>query len=119
MKKILVVDDEKKIRSIYCALLAAEGYNPIGAPCASDAYDILTREKIDLVLLDINMPEIDGGMVSELIDTFHLHTKVIVCSVRPLVEQKQIIKNAADYYDKSEGLEALRTKIAKILADGI
>lgn len=113
MKSILIVDDESKIRNIYRDLLSAEEYRVIEASNASIAYDVLLREKVDLVLLDINMPETDGSIVSELIETFYLRAKVMVCSVRPLSEQKQIIKGAVDYYDKSEGIEALQVKVEK------
>ncbi|MFH1782555.1 MAG: response regulator [Candidatus Omnitrophota bacterium] len=111
MKKILIIDDEKKIRNIYKRLLSLDGYIVIEAPDASIGYDILLKEKVDLVLLDINMPEVDGDIVTELIEAFHLKTKIIVASVRPISEQKEMIKGALDYYDKSESLDLLYKKI--------
>jgi DNA-binding NtrC family response regulator len=113
MVQILIVDDEKKIREIYSNLLKSDGYETMEASNASDAYEIVKKGGIDLVLLDINMPDIDGSIVYELIDTFRIHTKVIVCSVLSLSEQKHVIKGALDYYDKSEGLEALQSKVSK------
>lgn len=115
MKNILVVDDESKIRNIYRNLLSNKEFRIIEVSNAPAAYDVLAREKMDLVLLDINMPEIDGSLVYELIETFHLRTKVIVCSVLPISEQKQMIKGKVDYYDKSEGIEALQAKVKNIL----
>lgn len=117
MKSILIVDDESKIRGIYHDLFSGGGHRILETSSASGAYDMLVREKIDLVLLDINMPEIDGDIVHELIETFHLYAKVIVCSVRPVVEQRQIVRGAAGYYDKSEGFEALRVKVEKYFSE--
>lgn len=115
MGKILIADDEKKIREIYSTLFKSDGYEAIEAANAAEAYDIIKKGGIDLLLLDINMPDIDGSIVFELMDIFKMHTKVIVCSVCSVSEQKQIIKGALDYYDKSEGLDVLRNKVSKFL----
>ena len=103
-KKILIVDDEMKVRRMYSSLLKSEGYRVFSASSAVEADDILGKRKIDLVLLDINMPEIDGSLLHQVMDTFHKNAKIIVCSVRPLDDQRKLIDNAADYYDKSQGI---------------
>jgi len=118
MDKILVVDDEKKIRDLYKKLLTAEGYKVIEASNAAEANGLLMKDRIDVVLLDIKMPEIDGGEMYEVIKLFHRKSKVIVTSVYPLDEQKRIINDAADYYDKSQGYDALLDKIKRVLKDG-
>ncbi|MFH1782558.1 MAG: response regulator [Candidatus Omnitrophota bacterium] len=111
MKRILLVDDEKKIRKIYNKLLTQEGYNVIEAVNAMQASEILVREKVDLVLLDINMPEIDGGILYDIMELFHKDVKVVVSSVYLLDEQRERIKGAYDYHDKSQGNEILLDKI--------
>lgn len=118
MKKILIIDDEEKIRRIYAKLLTMEGFRVMEASNAVDANELLKRENIDLVLLDIKMPEVDGSIVYEIIQSFHKRSKVIVTSVYPLDEQKRIIKEAADYYDKSQGIDNLLVKINQALRDG-
>lgn len=117
MKKILVIDDEEKIRSLYSNLLEAEGFKVINVSNAYDGNEVLKREKIDLVLLDIRMPEVDGGIMFEAMQLFHKETKVLVTSVYSLSEQKQVINTAADYHDKAEGNEVLLTKIKEALKD--
>jgi DNA-binding NarL/FixJ family response regulator len=69
-----------------------------------------------VVLLDINMPEVDGGILFKIIDTFILKTKVIVASVYPIENQKMVIKNATDYYDKSDSINTLVEKIKTCVA---
>lgn len=57
---ILVVDDEKEIRDLLEINLRNEGYKVIKAENGNEALVILAQEKIDLIVLDIMMPGIDG-----------------------------------------------------------
>ena len=59
-QKILVVDDEPAIRELIVAVLEDEGYEAIGTGSGSRALELLPRERPDLVLMDIMMPEMDG-----------------------------------------------------------
>jgi DNA-binding NtrC family response regulator len=58
--RILVVDDEADIRDLLCEILAEEGYEVEPAANAAEARDACTRQRPDLVLLDIWMPDTDG-----------------------------------------------------------
>lgn len=60
MYNILVCDDEKDIVSALRIYLTAEGYNVLEAYSGVEALDILDEKKVDLVLMDIMMPEMDG-----------------------------------------------------------
>lgn len=59
-KTILIVDDEAEIRNLISIYLKNEGYQVVDAPDALTAIDILKKRKIDLVILDIMMPVMDG-----------------------------------------------------------
>lgn len=118
MKNILIVDDDKKIRAIYSRLLRAESYNVIETSNADDANEAMKKERIDLVLLDIKMPEIDGGILYEIIKSFHGDIKIIVASVYPVFEQKRQIRDADGYYDKSQGVDILLGKLREALKNG-
>ncbi|NOX97939.1 MAG: response regulator [Nitrospirae bacterium] len=115
MKTILIVDDEKRIRSLYTQLFSKEGFRVIATSKATDANEILLREKVDIMLLDINMPGVDGSELHEVMNLFHKKVKVIVCSVYPLEDQKEIVEGAAGYYDKSQGLRELLKKVKAVL----
>ena len=119
MKTILVVDDEAKIRSIYSRFLKDEGFRVIPAGSVARAYDILKHQAVDLVLLDIRMPEVDGSELYDIMQIFHRKVKVIVTSAYPLVKQQKMIMDAAGYYDKSQGIDALLVKIKKVLDEKI
>ena len=59
-KKILVVDDEEAIREVMKMGLVKLGYDPVFAENGKEAFEILTREKFPLILMDIRLPGMDG-----------------------------------------------------------
>lgn len=59
-KRILVVDDEAEIRGIIKTYLSSEGFNITEAGEGFKALEILNTEKIDLIILDVMMPKMDG-----------------------------------------------------------
>jgi two-component system chemotaxis response regulator CheY len=60
MKTILTVDDSPTIRQMTSLVLQSAGYQVIEAVDGNDALAKLTGKEVDLVLTDINMPEMDG-----------------------------------------------------------
>lgn len=116
MKTILIVDDEKKIRSLYGRLLEREGFNVVLAKNAEIAHEKLLSQPIDLALLDINLTDtVDGSVLHDVMEAFFKKTAVIVASVYPVAEQKKRVKGAAGYYDKAEGIQGLIRKVKAVL----
>ena len=116
MKTILIVDDEKKIRSLYGRLLEREGFNVVLAKNAEIAHEKLLSQPVDVVLLDINLTDtVDGSVLHDVMEAFFKKTAVIVASVYPVAEQKKRVKGAADYYDKAEGIQGLIRKVKAVL----
>jgi DNA-binding response OmpR family regulator len=62
-KAVLIVDDELRLRKLVADFLMREGYNILEADNGRSALDILSKEKVDLVILDVMMPEHDGWTV--------------------------------------------------------
>ena len=60
MNKIMVVDDDPHIRELVCTLLKNEGLNTCEASDGEEALQLLNHHKIDLCILDIMMPQLDG-----------------------------------------------------------
>ncbi|MCX7642185.1 MAG: response regulator [Armatimonadetes bacterium] len=58
--RILVVEDDDRQRQLYCEELASAGYATLEARSAGEAEELLRREQIDLIVLDINMPGVSG-----------------------------------------------------------
>jgi len=57
---ILLVDDESLFLELMTELLVAEGINPIATDSSVNAMDIIDSNEIDLLITDINMPEVNG-----------------------------------------------------------
>jgi DNA-binding response OmpR family regulator len=115
MKRILIIDDERRIGRLYTALLSEEGFEAKHASSAQEATNLLIREHFDLVLLDINMPEADGKKMYEFVREYDRNMKIIVSSVYPIEEQVQIILGASAYHNKSQGVDILVAKVREIL----
>jgi len=102
--KILIVDDETKIRMVLRDLLAAEGYKIVEAENGEDAVSVIEQEHPALVILDLLMPKMSGLEVLEYIREHHPELVVIVLtaygSVESAVEAMKL--GAFDYIIKTE-----------------
>ncbi|MDD5773423.1 MAG: response regulator [bacterium] len=117
MDTILIVDDEVHIRRVYNKLFSEEGYRTLEASNAVNALDLLKKGGIDLILLDINMYDITGDTLYDIVSLFYKRIKVIVSSVCYIEDQKKIIEGAFDYYNKSDGINTLLLKVEKALKE--
>ena len=107
MMRIFIVEDEDKVRNLHAELLENEGYEVVSVSDAVQASEILIRKHFDIILLDINLPQVFGSVLFDLMQVFHKSIKVIVTSVYPVEEQRKIMKDAAEYYDKAQGVDVL------------
>lgn len=102
MAKILIVDDDSEVRRVVSEILENEGYEIREAENGIIALDILKREKFDLVLLDVMMPEIDGWGVAKKIKSDPLLKDTIVCMLTvkntPLDTLMSIEHSKADWH---------------------
>ena len=65
MRRVLVVDDDASVRRLVRLILTSEGYEVIEAEDGEKALDILDREAPEVLLLDLNMPVMDGRELFE------------------------------------------------------
>lgn len=76
---ILYVEDNPENRLLIRRILQAEGYQVIEAPSAVDALDIVQKVTPDLILMDINLPEMDGYTLTARMRTLpHLNRAPII-----------------------------------------
>lgn len=78
MKTVLVVDDTKNIRNLLKTCLEIEGYNVITAVDGKQALEIAGETKLDLIFLDIKLPEVSGTEVLRRIRGEGSHIPVII-----------------------------------------
>ncbi len=114
---ILLIDDDAGIRSLYGKILRDEGYEVYLAPNAKLAAEPLFVLNLDLVLLDINLPDFGGEMMFDVIRDHNPTLKVIIASVYPVVRQKKWVRGATNYFDKAQGAEALLNIIRETLGN--
>lgn len=74
----MIVEDEECLLKLASIILTSRGYEVIGAGDGAQALEILTRDKIDLVLLDVMLPGIDGFEVCHRIKQLPQHAKLPV-----------------------------------------
>ena len=67
LKKVLIVDDNPAVTEIVSELVANVGYTPIIASGGREALERAEKENPDLILLDINMPDMDGWSVLRIL----------------------------------------------------
>src|SRR5687767_13263801 len=79
-KTILVVDDEALLREVMALTLADAGFDVAEAAAGDEAIDWLKARQADLMLLDIQMPGVDGWGVLAHVATMSAPPKVIVAS---------------------------------------
>ena len=60
MRKVMIVEDEKDLGDMLVRFLKRSGYEPVYAPDGAAAWRRLQKEPVDLVVTDVNMPEMDG-----------------------------------------------------------
>lgn len=82
-EKILLVDDELAIRQMLTRLLTGEGYNVLPANNGAEALGLLKHADVDLVLLDLNMPGMDGWDTYEKLISQKPLLPVVVITARP------------------------------------
>jgi CheY-like chemotaxis protein len=82
-RKILLVDDEPAIRQILLRILAGEGFLVRTASNGEEALEIANVTKFDLVLLDLNMPVMDGWETFEHLSTENPLMPIILITARP------------------------------------
>jgi two-component system, OmpR family, KDP operon response regulator KdpE len=110
--QILLVDDEVSIQRAMAPLLRSRGYGVAVASTARDALDLFERERPDLVILDLGLPDEDGTEVCRQIRE-RGETPILVLSARGAEKDKvsALDVGADDYVTKPFGSEELLARI--------
>ena len=120
IKRILIVDDEENTRIGLSKLLAQEGFEVGSAADGNEALDYLGQQKVNLVISDINMPEMDGLVFLRELSRKFPSTSVIMITTYGGVESYLEAMNlgAYEYLHKPVRLDELRTVMKKIFNGG-
>ena len=117
MFHILVVDDDKNIRRLLQAVLTAEHYTVFTATDGEDALAVMDREHIDLVVLDIMMPKLNGYEFTKLLREQNNNLPILMISAKqePSDKHKGFIVGTDDYMTKPIDEEEMLLRIKALL----
>ena len=121
MEKILIVDDEENARIGLEKLLSRDGYQVSSVANGYEALDYLNQKIVDLVITDINMPEMNGLVFLRELNRAHPSVSVIMVTAYGGVESYLEAMNlgAFEYLNKPVKLEELRAVMGRIFNKGI
>ena len=88
MARVLVVDDEENQLEVLSLGLRLEGFEVCAAQTAGGALAVLEAEKVDLAILDLMMPGINGIELARRIRQSHPHVRVVLTSAYHLSERQ-------------------------------
>lgn len=117
MKKILIVDDESNIRLGLNKCLAKEGYYIEEASNGEEALQLIYNKKYDLILMDVQMPELNGFDVLKRIRKFGNSTRVIMMTAFGTVEMAvdSMKIGAVDFLSKPFTISKVRDVVKEVL----
>ena len=98
-KRILLVDDEQDFLHLMKFWLESKGYSVLTAEDGQNAVDLAKKEKLNIILIDLRMPKMDGVEAIKNIREFDKHIPIIVISA---------------YVDDPKAAEAMRYGISGI-----
>ena len=117
---VLIVDDEPDIIATLQFRLASAGYKVLTAENGARALDVMRSDKVDLVLADFMMPEVNGLELTRLVkaEPRWAQVKVLLfsCNSEPEFRQRALDLGAVDYLSKIDGAQSIASRVYELLA---
>ena len=115
--KVLVVDDEPNIRDLLSASLRFAGHQVATAANGTDAINMITDTKPDIVLLDVMLPDISGFGVTKKIRGMGIEVPILFLTARDDTEDKitGLTVGGDDYVTKPFSLDEIMARISAII----
>ena len=116
-KRILVVDDEENARLALSTILSREGYDVVSAVNGTDALAFLRSKTVDLIITDLNMPEMNGLTFLRELNRSHPSCDVIMVTAHGEVESylEAMTLGVFEYINKPVKYDELKTVIDQLL----
>ena len=117
MFHILVADDDKNTRRLMQVVLERDGYTVSLAANGQEALEVLDREHIDLVVLDIMMPQMDGYAFTATLRETKSELPILMVSAKHLPEDRKrgFLVGTDDYITKPVDMEEMLLRIRALL----
>ncbi len=116
-KQLLIVDDDRDILELLEYNLTNDDFDVIGMLNTKNVRKILDEERIDLIIMDRGLPDIEGSFYVEMLRSKNIDTPVIFLSAKNSQEEirEGFLKGADDYVVKPFDLEELKLRIHAVL----
>jgi DNA-binding response OmpR family regulator len=116
MKRVLIVDDEPSIGRIFGLKLKLSGYEVVSTTSGKEAIELVRKQKFDVMLLDVLMPEVTGLDVLEAVREFSQIPAILFTARTDIFEIARRI-GANDYISKPINPDILVEKIKGVLGE--
>jgi two-component system cell cycle response regulator DivK len=119
MKTILYVEDNSDNRSLIRRVLESEGYRVLESPTAAHALGTLQQDKPDVILMDINMPDMDGytltARIRSMPETTHIPIVAVTANVMRGDREKSLEAGCDGYIQKPIDIDELSNQIERYI----
>lgn len=117
MFQLMVVEDDKSTAKLMKAVLELSGYKVVSAKDGLEALDILLNQQVDLIVLDVMMPNMDGYEFTEHLRSVGDNTPILMTTAKHLPEEltKGFIAGTDDYMIKPVKEEEMLLRIKALL----
>jgi len=120
-KRIVYIEDNLDNRTLVARVLAAEGYEIITAGNAKEGLSLVKDHRPHLILVDINMPEIDGlTLTSKFHELEHLHGVPVVAITANVMKgdrERTLAAGCDGYIQKPINVDLLPQQVAKFIKE--
>ena len=117
MFNIMIVEDDNNTRKLMCTVLQQYGYSTFPAIDGVDGLEILDKKHIDLIILDIMMPRMDGFEFTETLRQSGCNIPILMISAKqsPIDKRKGFIIGTDDYMTKPFDEEEMVLRVGALL----
>lgn len=117
-RSILIVDDEKNIRNGLAMAMELEGYETLTAEDGAEAWSLMGKKDVDLVITDLRMPNLSGEQLLQKINSAYPRLPVIILTGHGTIETAvdAMRKGAIDFFTKPVELDRLSLVVKKALS---
>lgn len=117
MFKILIVEDNENLQKLYSAILKSNGYTTVSAYNGEEALKILGNEHVDLMILDVMMPVMDGYELTDMLRQGGSELPILMITAKNAREDKRagFLVGIDDYMTKPVDEEEMLLRIKALL----
>ena len=115
MHKLLIIDDEEKLRLLLARIVSLEGYTVLQAGNAQQALKLLEKEEPEVILCDVKLPDANGvELIQQIKQKLPVSETILLTAYGNIADGVQAIKNGAfDYITKGDDNDKIIPLVAR------